>query len=144
MEQVDEQWEIETRGRAFYALDGRIGKWLQGIRADRGWVHVFVPHTSASLILQENADPDVQQDILYFLDRLVPDGDPAYRHGSEGADDMSAHLRTMFGQNQTSLPVQGGRLLLGTWQGLFLFEHRKRHLRRRMLLSFVGWRSTGV
>ncbi len=144
MEQVDEEWVIETRGRGFHALDGRIAGWLEEIGAEHGWVHVFVPHTSASVILQENADPDVQRDILDFLERIVPDGDPVYRHSSEGADDMSAHLRTMLGQNQSSLPVRNGRLFLGTWQGLFLFEHRKRPLLRRVLLGFVGRRNAGV
>ncbi len=99
---------------------------------------LFLPHTSASLALQENADPDVQADLLDFLAKLVPDDDPAYRHRNEGPDDMSAHIRSLLGTQSLQVPVGQGRLQLGTWQGIFLLEHRQRAQARRITVSFLG------
>lgn len=111
---------------------------VAGVDAWAGWANLFVPHTSASLLLQENADPDVRADILDYFARLVPDGDPDFRHRNEGTDDMSAHLRSVLTQNSLIIPVREGRAALGGWQGVFLFEHRVRPISRRVLVSFQG------
>ena len=96
-----------------------------------GLCHVFIRHTSASLLITENADPDVRRDLEQFISRLAPDGDPAYRHSMEGPDDMPAHIRSVLTATELTIPVRGGRLAMGTWQGAYLWEHRTRpHLRR--------------
>jgi len=138
LQQRDAQWHIATTGRGLYPLDARLASWLREIAAENGWVQIFLPHTSAGLILQENADPDVQRDLLDFFARLVPDGDPRYRHQNEGPDDMSAHIRTTLTQNSLGIPVRDGALQLGTWQGLYLFEHRQRPQQRRLWVGFAG------
>ncbi|AIA55385.1 MULTISPECIES: secondary thiamine-phosphate synthase enzyme YjbQ [Acidithiobacillus] len=138
LEQRDVQWRIATSGRGLYPLDGRVASWLRENAALAGWVQVFLPHTSAGLILQENADPDVQRDLLDFLGRLVPDGDPRYRHRNEGPDDMAAHIRTVLTQNSLSIPVRDGVLQLGTWQGLYLIEHRQQAQQRHLWVGFTG------
>ncbi|WP_291512129.1 secondary thiamine-phosphate synthase enzyme YjbQ [Acidithiobacillus sp.] len=138
LQQVDTQWRIATSGRALYRLDSRLASWLHEVGAASGWVQVFLPHTSAGLILQENADPDVQRDLLDFFHRLVPDGDPRYRHQNEGPDDMAAHIRTTLTQNSLSIPVRDGGLQLGTWQGLYLFEHRQQAQQRHLWVGFTG------
>jgi secondary thiamine-phosphate synthase enzyme len=107
-----------------------------GIRA--GVCTVFLQHTSASLILCENADPDVRRDLETILARLAPDGDPAYRHDTEGPDDMAAHARSMLTSNSVTLPVGEGRLMLGTWQGLYLFEHRTAPHARSVVVTIIG------
>ena len=109
-----------------------------GIRA--GVCTVFLQHTSASLILCENADPDVRRDLETILARLAPDGDPAYRHDTEGPDDMAAHARSMLTSTSLTLPVGEGRLLLGTWQGLYLFEHRTAPHARSVVVTIIGER----
>ncbi len=103
-----------------------------------GLCHVFVHHTSASLIIQENADPDVQHDLNAFMDRLVPDGDPLFRHTAEGPDDMPAHVRSVLTATSLNIPVSGGRLALGIWQGLYLWEHRTRASGRRITVTIQG------
>lgn len=138
MKQWDEEWSLPTQGRRFYEITSPLRDWLQTIAAQHGWVQLFLPHTSASLALQENADSDVQADILDFLARLVADDDLRYRHRNEGPDDMSAHIRTLLGTQSLQIPVRGGRLCLGTWQGVYLMEHRERAQQRRVLLSFIG------
>lgn len=107
-----------------------------GIR--KGICTVFVQHTSASLVLCENADPDVRRDLETILARLAPDGDAAYRHDSEGPDDMAAHARSVLTSNSFTIPVAEGRLLLGTWQGLYLYEHRLAPHSRRLVLTVIG------
>ncbi|MEM6708002.1 MAG: secondary thiamine-phosphate synthase enzyme YjbQ [Pseudomonadota bacterium] len=102
-----------------------------------GLVHVFLCHTSASLIVQENADPDVLRDLEDWLDRAVPDGDPAYRHRAEGPDDMPAHIKGAITATELTLPMAAGQLCLGTWQGIFLWEHRNQPRPRRLVLSVV-------
>jgi secondary thiamine-phosphate synthase enzyme len=129
---------LATRGRQFYELTTQLQSWLGRIGARDGWLLLFLPHTSASLALQENADPDVQADLLDFLAKLVPDDDPAYRHRNEGPDDMSAHIRSLLGTQSLQVPVGQGRLQLGTWQGIFLLEHRQRAQARRITISFLG------
>lgn len=103
-----------------------------------GLVHVFVQHTSCSLLLTENADPDVRRDLETIIARLAPDGDPAYRHDAEGPDDMSAHGRSMLTGAGLTVPVGAGRMLLGTWQGIYLWEHRSAPQRRRVVVTVIG------
>jgi secondary thiamine-phosphate synthase enzyme len=103
-----------------------------------GLAHVFVQHTSCSLTITENADPDVRRDLETVMARLAPDGDPAYRHDAEGADDMAAHVRSMLTASGLSVPVGDGRLLLGTWQGIYLWEHRTAPHRRRIVITLLG------
>ena len=99
---------------------------------------MFIRHTSASLVIQENADPDVLTDLNAFLNRMVPDGDPQYRHSSEGDDDMPAHIRSALTQTQISIPLVNGQLMLGTWQDIYLFEHRTAPHRRQVVLHLSG------
>ncbi|MCE5386959.1 MAG: secondary thiamine-phosphate synthase enzyme YjbQ [Acidithiobacillus sp.] len=138
MQQWDDSWELPAWGRGIWELTGDLQDWLTRLSARQGWLLLFLPHTSASLALLENADPDVQADILDFLARLAPDGDPRYRHQNEGKDDMAAHLRSLLGGQSLQLPVREKRLCLGTWQGVYLLEHREQPRQRRLLLSFLG------
>jgi secondary thiamine-phosphate synthase enzyme len=103
-----------------------------------GLLTLFIRHTSASLLIQENADPEVQRDLERFLARLVPDGDPLFEHTAEGRDDMPAHVRSALTQTQLSIPLERGELLLGTWQGIYVFEHRLRGHRREVALHVIG------
>ena len=103
-----------------------------------GLGHVFIRHTIASLLITENADPDVRRDLEHFISRLVPDGDPSHRHAMEGPDDMPAHIRSVLTASELTLPVRGGQLGLGTWQGAYLWEHRYRPHRRRLEVSVLG------
>jgi secondary thiamine-phosphate synthase enzyme len=126
---------VETRGRGTYEITSQVALAVAAAGVSVGLCHVFVIHTSASLILCENADPDVLRDMETFMRELVPDGDPRFVHTAEGPDDMPAHVRTVMTQSSISLPISGGRLALGTWQGLFLWEHRARPHRRRIILT---------
>jgi secondary thiamine-phosphate synthase enzyme len=103
-----------------------------------GWMQAFIQHTSASLIITENADRNVRHDLENYIARLVRDGDPAYLHDQEGPDDMAAHIRSVLTQTEITIPIQSGRLALGTWQGLFLWEHRLQAHRRRIMLTLCG------
>jgi secondary thiamine-phosphate synthase enzyme len=103
-----------------------------------GLAHVFVQHTSCSLLITENADPDVRHDLETIIRRLAPDGDPAYQHDTEGPDDMAAHARTMLTSTSVTVPVGGGRLLLGTWQGIYLWEHRVAEHHRNVVVTVLG------
>ncbi len=116
-------------------LTERVAAAVRESGVEDGLCHVFLHHTSASLILCENADPTVRRDLEAFFERLVPDGDRLFRHTSEGADDMPAHVRTVLTQNALTLPVSGGRLDVGTWQGLYLYEHRTAPHRRRVTIT---------
>jgi secondary thiamine-phosphate synthase enzyme len=117
-------WTVRTNGRGFVELSGRVNDFVKESGVGEGLCNVFLAHTSASLILGENADPGVRRDLEAFFARLVPDGDPLYEHDAEGDDDMPAHIRTVLTQNSVVIPIHRGRLGLGTWQGLFLWEHR--------------------
>ena len=130
--------ELGTRGRGLYAFDREAAQWLRSIEAGEGLLNAFVQHTSASLLIQENADPAVQADLERFFARLVKDGDPLFEHDAEGPDDMPAHVRAALTQTQLSIPVLDGRMALGTWQGLYLYEHRTAAHSRRVVLSFLG------
>ena len=130
--------DVQTDGRATIEITAQVQQVLResGIRS--GLCHVFVHHTSASLIITENADADVRRDLETWLARIVKDGDPAFRHDQEGADDMAAHIRSVLTQTEITVPIENGRLALGTWQGLYLWEHRHRPHRRRLTLTLNG------
>ena len=122
---------FSTRGRGTRDITQDVAEAVGQAGAGAGLAHVFVQHTSCSLIITENADADVRRDLDTILARLAPDGDPAYRHDAEGPDDMAAHVRNMLTGSAVTVPVKDGRLLLGTWQGIYLYEHRTSpHLRR--------------
>ena len=129
---------IATRGRGTYPIAPEVQQRLADSSIDTGIGLVFVHHTSASLILCENADPEVRTDLERFMGRLVPDGDPLFRHIDEGSDDMPAHVRSILTANSLSVPVSGGRLDLGVWQGIYLWEHRTAPHRRRVTLTVYG------
>ena len=129
---------IATRGRGLYEFTRDVEQWLAQNHCRDGLLTVHVRHTSASLLIQENADPDVRRDLEAFFQRLVPDGDPLFIHTTEGDDDMPAHLRTALTTVNLSIPVHGGRLALGTWQGIYLWEHRTHPHSRRVALHFIG------
>jgi secondary thiamine-phosphate synthase enzyme len=121
-----ETLEVPTTGRGFFEVTDQVARIVAKATDGDGLVNVFVRHTSASLIVNENADPDVRRDLERFLAELVPDGDPRFRHSAEGADDMPAHVRSVLTATSVSVPVRRGRLALGTWQGIYLWEHRHR------------------
>lgn len=128
---------FETQGPGFTDITREISGWLEGARAGDGLLTVFVAHTSASLTIQENADPDVLRDLADALERFAPRGHP-YRHNSEGSDDMPAHIKSMVTSTSLSIPVLEGRMTLGTWQGVYLVEHRDAPHQRRVVLTFLG------
>lgn len=129
---------FDTRGRGLIEITPSVAAWTAGNDMETGLLTLFVRHTSASLIVQENADPDVRGDLERFMARLVPDGDALFRHRDEGADDMPAHVRAALTAVQLSIPLSGGRLALGTWQGIYLWEHRIRPHRREVALHLMG------
>jgi secondary thiamine-phosphate synthase enzyme len=128
---------VETPGRGLIEITDRIDRWLGESGIETGVLHIFCRHTSASLLINENAAPAVQRDLLAWLDRAAPEGDD-YEHDSEGADDMPAHIKTLLTGSALSVPVGEGRMLLGTWQGVFLAEHRRRPHRREVVLTLIG------
>ena len=129
---------VATDGRATIDITREVERLLQDSKIAEGLCHVFVHHTSASLIITENADGDVRRDLENYISKIVRDGDPDYRHDAEGPDDMAAHIRSVLTQSEITIPVQGGRLALGTWQGLYLWEHRYRPHRRRLTVTLHG------
>jgi secondary thiamine-phosphate synthase enzyme len=138
MRQWQTEWTVPTPGRGLVELTDRVAGWVRESGAAQGLLTLFIRHTSASLLIQENADPDVQADLERFLDRLVPDGDALFRHRSEGPDDMPAHVRSALTAVQLSVPLLDGRLALGTWQGIYLFEHRRAPHERQVVLHLLG------
>ncbi|HPE81163.1 MAG TPA: secondary thiamine-phosphate synthase enzyme YjbQ [Gammaproteobacteria bacterium] len=124
-----------TGGRGTYDITDEIQESVRDSGVQTGLCHLFLQHTSASLIICENADPSVRGDLERFLARLIPDGDPLYHHTSEGADDMPAHVRSILTTVETTLPVSQGRCALGTWQGVYLYEHRSRPHERRLIVT---------
>lgn len=128
----------ETHGRGIYEITHQVVEITKEAQIEIGLCHIFLCHTSASLILCENADPAVQTDLETFIASLVLDGDPEYRHTSEGSDDMAAHIRTVLTHSDLTIPLQKGQLLLGTWQGIYLWEHRKQPHRRRTIITIRG------
>ncbi len=129
---------IETRGKGLYEITGEIARWLAREGGRTGLLNVFCRHTSASLMIQENADPSVQADMVGFLDRMAPENQPWQRHTMEGPDDMPAHIKSAVTDVSMTIPVGGGRMLLGTWQGVYLAEHRARPHRRQVVVHFLG------
>jgi secondary thiamine-phosphate synthase enzyme len=130
--------DFATSGRETRDITGEVQDAVGESGVDTGLAHLFLRHTSASLMLCENADPVVRDDLERFMQRIAPDGDPLFRHRSEGPDDMPAHVRTVLTQSGMTLPVGGGRLLLGTWQGIYLWEHRHAGHRRRLTVTVYG------
>lgn len=129
---------IQTRGRGTYDVSAEVEAAVRNSGIVSGLCHVFIRHTSASLMLCENADPDVRQDLETFMARIAPDGDPDFVHTAEGPDDMPAHVRSVLTQTGLSIPVRGGRCALGTWQGIYLWEHRRAGHKRMLLLTVQG------
>lgn len=138
MRQAQHTLTIATRGRGLYDVTGGIAGWLTGQHLRSGLLTVFCRHTSASLLIQENADPDVLRDLESFLDRTVPEGEGRYRHADEGPDDMPSHIRSMLTGSQLVIPVADGRPALGTWQAIYLFEHRRQPHQRQLVLHVIG------
>ena len=130
--------EFSTPGRGTRDITRDVAAVVAAAKLQCGLAHVFVQHTSCSLLLTENADGDVRRDLETIIARLAPDGDPAYRHDAEGPDDMSAHGRAMLTGSALTVPVGGGQLLLGTWQGIYLWEHRTAPHRRRVVVTVLG------
>ena len=137
MRQAQHRLVVATRGQGLVAITAPVARWLAEQSIAAGLLTLWCRHTSASLLVQENADPDVRADLLDAFAGLAPQGD-AYRHGSEGADDMPAHIRAALTPVQLTIPVDDGRMVLGTWQGLYLFEHRAMPHRREIVLHVIG------
>jgi len=129
---------VQTRGRGVYEITSEVERLVRTASVTRGLCNVFVQHTSASLIICENADPQVLRDLDAFMNRLVPDGDHLFRHTAEGPDDMPAHVRSVLTQASITIPLDNGRLMLGTWQGVFLYEHRHASHARRVTVTIHG------
>jgi secondary thiamine-phosphate synthase enzyme len=126
---------IQSRGRGTIAINSEIDQLVRKSGIDTGLCHIFIHHTSASLIITENADSDVRRDLENYFSKIVIDGDPAYFHHQEGPDDMSAHIRSILTQTEISIPISAGRLAMGTWQGIYLWEHRTSPHRRSLTVT---------
>src|SRR5688500_18140036 len=135
LRQYTKEIVVETRGRGFYEFTSDVARL---VNVQTGLATLFLKHTSASLLIQENADPSVRRDFEEFFKRLVPDGDPMFEHDMEGEDDMPAHIRTALTTVNLSIPIVNGDLALGTWQGIYVWEHRKLPHSRRVVLHFMG------
>lgn len=138
MRQYSTALSLATHGRGLQEITPEVRRAVREAGIEHGLLTVFVRHTSASLLIQENADPDVQRDLEAFFSRLVPDGDALFSHTTEGPDDMPAHVRAALTQTQLSIPVAQGAPVLGTWQGVYLYEHRRRGHRREIALHVIG------
>ena len=138
MRQAIIQIERRTPGRGLHEVTGEVRQWAEGQGLRTGLLTLFIRHTSASLLIQENADPDVLADLDSFLTRLVPEDRSLYRHNAEGPDDMPSHIRAALTQTHLSVPLVESRLALGTWQGIYIFEHRHAPHRRVMCLHLIG------
>ncbi len=130
--------EVATQGRGTYELTQRVAEAVRSSHVAAGLCHVFTTHTSASLMICENADPDVRRDLETFMAGLAPDGDPRFVHTAEGPDDMPAHVRSVLTASDLTVPIRNGELALGTWQGVYLWEHRRDAHRRRVLVTVQG------
>ncbi len=129
---------METSGKGFYDFTHNVSQWVRGLRIGSGLLTLFIQHTSASLLIQENADPDVVHDLENFFSRMAPEDNRLYKHTAEGPDDMPAHIRAAVTPTQLSIPIVNGRMALGTWQGLYVFEHRSHPHRRHVVLHAIG------
>ncbi len=132
------EFVVSTRGRGLYEFTDQVRSWAGGSGFQQGLVTLHLRHTSASLLIQENADPDVRRDLDAFFDRLVPDGDPLFVHTAEVDDDMPAHVRTALTTVNLSIPLRRGELALGTWQGLYVWEHRRAPHQRKVTAHLIG------
>ncbi len=138
MKQAQGTLDFNTVGQGLTEITNHIARWVAEQGMDSGMLSVYCRHTSASLLIQENADPDVMRDLESFFKRLVAEDPKLYRHTSEGADDMPAHIRSALTQTTLTIPVARGRMALGTWQGIYLFEHRRRPHKRNLVLHLMG------
>jgi len=138
MKQFTHRIQVATRGKGLYPVNREIEGWVGDRGLSTGILTVFIQHTSASLTIQENADPDVVRDIEEFFTRLVPENAPWYRHTAEGPDDMPSHIRMVLTRTNEMVPIVDGKMELGTWQGIFLFEHRRDSHRRKIALTIIG------
>jgi secondary thiamine-phosphate synthase enzyme len=138
MRQLFHQISISTHGKGLYMLSPAVTRWLPQTVIRDGLLTLLIQHTSASLVIQENADPDVRTDLEKFFTRLVPEDDPIYDHTLEGPDDMPAHVRAALTQSSLSIPVVNGEMALGTWQGIYVFEHRRAPQNRHVMLHLMG------
>jgi len=138
LRQESHEFTIPTRGRGLYEFTSEVSAWIARNSFKNGLLTLHLRHTSASLLVQENADPDVRRDLERFFARLVPDGDPIFMHTVEGEDDMPAHVRSALTAVNLSLPVRDGRLTLGTWQGIYVWEHRRAPHARKVAAHFIG------
>lgn len=129
---------LDTRGRGSYEITARVAEAVRAAGVAAGLCHVFTTHTSASLMICENADPDVRRDLETFMADLAPDGDERFVHTAEGPDDMPSHIRSVLSHTDVTIPIRDGRLALGTWQGVYLWEHRLQPHRRRVLVTVQG------
>lgn len=130
--------QIQTHGKGLSEITAQVSSWVSGQNIATGLLTIFCRHTSASLLIQENADPDVRTDLETFFEEIAPEDGTRYIHRSEGPDDMPAHIRAALSQTQLAIPIVAGRLVLGTWQGIYLFEHRSAAHRRELVLHLLG------
>lgn len=137
MYQVTDYINVNTNGKSLIEISNEINLWILKNNLVKGILNIYILHTSASLLIQENADPDVLEDLLTFYSQLAPTN-KSYKHQSEGKDDMPAHIKSSLGSTSLSLSIQSKRLILGTWQGIFLFEHRENPMKRKINLHFIG------
>ncbi|MDP2029484.1 MAG: secondary thiamine-phosphate synthase enzyme YjbQ [Thiobacillus sp.] len=138
MRQAIHEIAVSTQGKGLYAFTPQVRAWVRETGIGQGLLTLYIRHTSASLLIQENYDPTVQTDLEQFFSRLVPEGDPIYEHILEGPDDMPAHIRAALTQTHLAVPVTEGGPMLGTWQGLYVFEHRHAAQRRNVVLHLLG------
>jgi secondary thiamine-phosphate synthase enzyme len=138
MQQHQSSLDIATQGQGLYEITDRVVQSLDVSGITTGAVTLFCRHTSCSLLINENADPDVRHDLEAFMKRLVPDGDPAFIHTLEGPDDMAAHIKTALTATSLTIPIQNGRVVLGSWQGIYLFEHRSAAHERHVFIHIAG------
>ncbi len=138
LRQVIREFRVATRGRGFYEITDELTAWVAAQRVHTGLMTLHLRHTSASLLIQENADPDVRRDLEAFFARFAPDGDSLFVHTTEGEDDMPAHIRTALTAVNLSIPVDDGRLVLGTWQGVYVWEHRRSPHARSVVAHLIG------
>ncbi|MEP0324296.1 secondary thiamine-phosphate synthase enzyme YjbQ [Bauldia litoralis] len=138
MRQATNSLSVATRGKGLNEITTAVADWIGEVGIETGLLTVFCRHTSASLIIQENADPDVRTDLEVYFEAIAPEDPGRYVHGMEGPDDMPAHIRTALTSSSLSIPVVDGRMALGTWQGIYLFEHRARPHRREVVLHLIG------
>ncbi len=138
MRQFTQHINVKAQGRKLYDITPQVLDWVKALGLETGLLTLYIQHTSASLLINENYDADVLVDMEAFFNRLVPDGDSLFIHTVEGNDDMPAHVRTALTQTSLSIPIQQGKVALGQWQGIFLFEHRHADMMRRVLLHAIG------